>query len=88
MPELSRFLGLVITMYIRDVDKHHVPHIHVRYGEYKAVLSLTGELLSGSLPPKQLRAVLVWIDLREIELAKAWELAVNNDNPGSIAPLS
>jgi len=28
MPEISRFLGIVITMYFND---HNPPHFHVRY---------------------------------------------------------
>jgi hypothetical protein len=30
MPELSRFLGIVIAMYFKD---HNPPHFHVLYGE-------------------------------------------------------
>ncbi len=29
MPEISRFLGIVITMYYSE---HPPPHFHVRYG--------------------------------------------------------
>ena len=35
MPEISRFLGIVITMYF---DDHDPPHFHVRYGEHRAEL--------------------------------------------------
>ena len=28
MPEISRFLGIIITMYYND---HNPPHFHVRY---------------------------------------------------------
>ncbi len=31
MPELSRFLGIVITMFYRD---HAPPHFHASYGEF------------------------------------------------------
>ena len=34
MPEISRFLGIVITMYFND---HNPPHFHVRYEEYRAL---------------------------------------------------
>ena len=30
MPEISRFLGIVITMYFND---HNPPHFHVRYDD-------------------------------------------------------
>ena len=31
MPELSRFLGIVITMFYRE---HGPPHFHASYGEF------------------------------------------------------
>jgi hypothetical protein len=37
MPEISRFLGIVVTMYDGD---HPPPHFHVRYGNFKAVISI------------------------------------------------
>lgn len=51
MPEISRFLGIVITMYAEAGERHNIPHIHARYGEYRATLSIaTGDVLAGSLP--------------------------------------
>ncbi|NOT29992.1 MAG: DUF4160 domain-containing protein [Planctomycetes bacterium] len=32
MPEISRFLGIVVRMYFED---HQPPHFHARYGEYR-----------------------------------------------------
>jgi hypothetical protein len=32
MPEISRFLGIIIRMYIRE---HAPPHFHAEYGEYE-----------------------------------------------------
>lgn len=37
MPEVSRFSGIIITMYFND---HDPPHFHVRYGEYRATVNL------------------------------------------------
>jgi len=37
MPELSRFLGIVVYMYFND---HNPPHFHVDYGEYKAAIAI------------------------------------------------
>ena len=34
MAELSRFFGIIISMFGLD---HNPPHIHVRYGDYEAV---------------------------------------------------
>ena len=36
MPEVSRFRGIIITMYFGDPSRYPVPHFHVRYGEYEA----------------------------------------------------
>jgi hypothetical protein len=32
MPEICRFLGIVIAMYYND---HEPPHFHAYYGEYR-----------------------------------------------------
>lgn len=37
MPEICRFLGIIIAMYYKD---HNPPHFHVRYNEYKASISI------------------------------------------------
>jgi len=42
MPELGRFSGIVVYMMFFDVQQHNVPHIHVAYGEHKAVISIDG----------------------------------------------
>ena len=34
MPEICRFLGIVISMYF---DEHNPPHFHIRYNDYRAV---------------------------------------------------
>ena len=55
MPEISRFLGIVIAMYYND---HAPPHFHARYGDYEAVIAVaTGEVIDGSLPPRVLGLV-------------------------------
>ena len=54
MPEISRFLGIVITMYFND---HNPPHFHVRYEEYRALVGIEPlELREGRLP----RGFSVW----------------------------
>ncbi len=50
MPELSRFLGIVILMYYRD---HPPPHFHARYGEFEAKFSIeTGNIIEGNMPKR------------------------------------
>jgi hypothetical protein len=51
MPEVCRFLGIVIKMYIRE---HNPPHFHAFYGEYVAAFSIdTGQMIQGELPLKK-----------------------------------
>lgn len=39
MPEICRFYGIIIRMYL--IDREHPPrHIHLKYGEYEAVMEL------------------------------------------------
>ena len=48
MPELSRFLGIVVYMLFNE---HNPPHFHVEYGEYKASISINDlALVKGDLP--------------------------------------
>ena len=50
MPEISRFLGIVIYMYF---EEHNPPHFHVKYNEYKAIMDIqTLNILAGHLPVK------------------------------------
>ncbi len=51
MPEISRFLGIIIKMFIKE---HNPPHFHAFYGEYAAVFSIeTGQMIQGDLPAKK-----------------------------------
>lgn len=66
MPEISRFFGIIITMYGED---HNPPHFHVQYNDYRAIIEIkSGEILQGSLPSKQLKYVQVWSDIHRNEL--------------------
>lgn len=39
MPEICRFYGIIIRMYL--INRKHSPrHIHIKYGEYEAVMEL------------------------------------------------
>lgn len=87
MPEISSFEGIVVYMLFNDVSQHNKPHVHVYYGEYKASVGIDGELLSGSLPHRQLKIVIGWIALHEEELYKAWNNAVSGKQFNKIKPL-
>ena len=72
MPEISRFLGIVIKMYFED---HNPPHFHAFYGEYEGVFSIdTLEIITGKMPPRIVWLVIEWAELHKKELKKNWEL--------------
>lgn len=50
-------------------------------------MGVDGELLSGSLPIKQLKMVQAWAVIHEDELYRAWNNAVRNMPAGEIDPL-
>lgn len=88
MPTICMFYGIIISMYFEIADKHHLPHIHVRYQGMKASFSIEdGELLAGEIPIRQHRMVQVWVDLHRDELLADWELAKSGELPFRIDPL-
>jgi hypothetical protein len=86
MPKLSSFYGIAITMYWRE-GHHSRPHFHARYGDYKASLDFSGEILAGDLPKRALRLVQDWAELHTDELFADWQLAVNGRPLDPIDPL-
>ena len=88
MPTISMFYGIIVSMFFEINDKHHLPHVHVRYQGMKASIAIAdGALLAGEIPDRQLRMVQVWIDLHRDELLADWELATTGETPFCIDPL-
>ncbi|ADL55743.1 DUF4160 domain-containing protein [Gallionella capsiferriformans] len=73
MPELARFYGIIIRMFL--IDREHPPrHIHIKYGDHEAVMSLnTLELIDGKLPNKCFQLVREWAELHQAELIEIWD---------------
>jgi hypothetical protein len=89
MPELSRFYGIIIRMYLEAGTPHHLPHFHAYYGEEVAVFGIRPvQLLSGQLPRRQTRLVEAWAELHEDELHADWERLQAGRRPVPIAPLN
>lgn len=86
MPTISYFYGITIAMHW-DEDHHGLPHFHARYGEYRASFDLTGAVIVGQLPKRQLRLVQAWTELHADELQADWALAVNEYPLKPIDPL-
>ncbi len=88
MPEVCRFFGIVISMYAETPARHHEPHFHAYYGEQTAVFSIaSGQLLAGSLPAPQRRAIEAWRRARQAELQENWERLQARQRITEIAPL-
>ena len=85
MPEISRFLGMIIAMYYKE---HNPPHFHVRYNEFKATISIKNlALLDGKLPPKVLGLAIEWASIHQVSLMEDWELAQEFCELKKIPPL-
>ena len=84
MPEISRFLGVVIGMFYNE---HGVAHFHAVYGEHEVSVEVESGLVHGSFPPRALRHVLEWTVLHKQELLDNWELARKGNSLNRIAPL-
>ena len=86
MPEISRFLGIVISIYF---DDHNPPHFHVGYNEDEALLSINDlSILRGNLPPRVLGLVMEWAKLHQSELMENWDMVKENGKFFKIAPLT
>jgi hypothetical protein len=69
MPGASRFLGIVVRLYYRD---HAPPHFHAKYGRYTVVVEIDSGIVEGRFPPRALRHLLEWAELRRAELREDW----------------
>jgi hypothetical protein len=54
MPELSRFYGIIVRMFMEAGGPHHLPHFHAYYQEHVGVFSLEPvDEIAGALPRRQ-----------------------------------
>jgi hypothetical protein len=89
MPELSRFFGIIIRMYLEAGAQHHTPHFHAYYQDAVAVYGInTVELISGQLPRRQQRMVEAWAELHQEDLLEDWQRLQAGQAPRPIAPLA
>ena len=85
MPEISRFFGIIISMFYND---HTPPHFHVRYGEQKAIIAIQSlVVLSGELSPRAFGLVMEWASLHREELQVDWDLARKQEPLIKVEPL-
>ena len=84
MPEISRFLGIVIAMFYRD---HPPPHFHAVYGDFEITVEIENGLVRGEFPRRALKHVLEWYELHRNELQADWELTRTRQPLRRISPL-
>lgn len=85
MPEISRFYGIIISMFFSE---HNPPHFHAQYGEYKASIKIEDfAIAEGNLPPKALALVIEWASLHKDELKNNWNAARLGNSLKKIEPL-
>ena len=73
MPEICRFYGIVIRMFL--IDREHPPrHIHIKYGEHRAVMELENlNIVEGRLPKRCRQLVREWAEIHQEELIEMWD---------------
>jgi len=84
MPEISRFLGIIIAMFYRDNEP---PHFHAKYGEFEITVDISEGIVKGQFPKRALGHVLEWYELHKYELLEDWKLASVGKPLNKISPL-
>jgi len=86
MPEISRFLGIVIYMHFND---HNPPHFHVKYGTFAAIININNfSVIEGNLPPRVLALVVEWASIYTQELSDNWNEIIATGKFNKIQPLA
>jgi len=84
MPELSRFLGIIIFM---NFNEHNPPHFHARYGDYEIIVELNSGIVEGKFPKRALALVMEWYEIHNNELLDDWEMLRSTGEFKKINPL-
>jgi hypothetical protein len=84
MPEISRFLGIIIYM---NYNEHAPPHFHAIYGNYEITVGIKSGIIEGRFPRRALNVVTEWHVLHEDELLENWTLAEEHQPLKKIPPL-
>ena len=80
MPEVSRFFGIIVRMFVEAGGQHHMPHFYAYYQDDVGIYD-------GSLPRRQERLVLAWAELHQEELLSNWNTLQQGRPPTKIEPL-
>jgi len=86
MPQISRFFGIIISMYY---DDHNPPHFHASYAEFSTKLAIDDlRILDGNLPSRALGLVIEWASNHKDDLKEDWERAKKKLELKNIEPLN
>jgi len=84
MPEISRFLGMIISMYYNE---HTPPHFHAKYGDDEITVEIESGKVNGNMTKRALSLVQEWRGLRKEDLLREWELVEQKKALFPIKPL-
>lgn len=84
MPELCRFLGIVIFM---NFNEHNPPHFHARYGDFEIIVEINSGIVEGKFPKRALSMVIEWYEIYKDDLLHDWELIRTTGEFNKIPPL-
>jgi len=84
MPELCRFLGIVIFM---NFNEHNPPHFHAKYGDFEIIVEINSGIVEGKFPKRAISLVMEWYEIHKIELLQNWELIRTTGEFYKIQPL-
>ena len=85
MPQISRFFGIIISMFFRE---HNPPHFHANYEGFNAEISIQDfSIIDGSLPPRIYGLVVEWAAIHKAELEQNWKNYENDEPFNKIEPL-
>jgi hypothetical protein len=87
MPEVSRFFGIIIRMFVEAGGQHHMPHFHAYHQHHVGIYDIGKiERLAGFLR-RQERLVLAWAELHQEELLSNWQTLQQGRPAFKIEPL-
>ncbi len=70
------FYGIIVYLYFFDNKQHNLPHIHAKYQDEEAIISIPdGEIMEGKLPQNKFKLIQAWIEIHKEELMADWALA-------------
>ncbi len=82
------FYGIIVSMYFLDNRRHKSPHLHVKFQDQEAVVSIPdGQIIEGTIPSAKFKLLAAWIEIHKDEIMADWELAIQGQALFKIDPL-